>query len=101
MVSLVDDDKNRVRYHLNYVPDVVDAGVQAWLEKAMDTIRSNYHEQRIIVLLDRCEAAEDEAATPGEDSSNSSFGLAAKETYAGDITRTRIQYREINLNRVS
>lgn len=97
MPALCDEDKNRVRYHLNYVTGTTDAGVQAWLEEAMDTINSDFKIQRLQLLLNRCDAAENETFTGGTDTSDNNFALAARELYDGDIVRTRTQLREVPL----
>jgi hypothetical protein len=95
MPALSDENKDKVRYHLNYKPGVTDSGVLAWLEEAMDLVPSNYAMARLEELLFRCEEAEKEAYTAGQDTDNESFTLAAKEIYDGDIQRSRVQLRAV------
>ena len=97
MPALCDEDKGRVKYHLNYVTGTTDAGVQAWLEEAMDTLGTNYKVERLVLLIGRCEQAENEAYTSGPDTADNNFTFAASEIYDGDIQRTRTQLREVSL----
>lgn len=97
MPVLCDEDQYRIRHHLNYKTGVTDAGVFAWLLTSMNTIDSNYQISQIQDMLTRCELAFQETQTGGQDTGNQGMALAAKELYDGDLTRTRIQLRALDL----
>ena len=80
-------DQSRVRYHLGYYVTSVPAGDYARLEEAMNSVPDSFFHDKIVVQINRCDAAEKKTQLASADP-NFTPPSTRVEGILGDVDRT-------------